>query len=308
MKVVADRRAPPACAPRAPVDRVAAAPAGAVSFPVRGRSAAAMLVVLGLVALASISVALREAGAAEPRLPIPAAQLRSGIAFAGGDVRALQADVAANPAQLWIERGRQSWHARPVQDDGAPARACADCHGPPDALRGVAASFPKLHRPTGRLFNLEDQIRHCRAESQRQVPWAFESDELLGTALLVTLASEGLPLPPDIAPELRTHFEAGQSLYLQRQGQLNLACTHCHDWNWGRRFHTDPLSQGHPNAYPVYRLEWQKPGSLERRLRSCYFGVRAEMPPWGDLAMRQLALYLRWRGQGLPIEVPAVRK
>jgi hypothetical protein len=26
------------------------------------------------------------------------------------------------------------------------------------------------------------------------------------------------------------------------------------------------------------------------------------------LEMRQLALYLMWRGEGLPIEVPAVRK
>ena len=68
------------------------------------------------------------------------------------------------------------------------------------------------------------------------------------------------------------------------------------------------MSQGQPNGYPVYRLEWQTLGSLERRLRSCYAGIRAEPPPWGDLRMRQLALYLTWRGEGLPIEVPAVRK
>jgi sulfur-oxidizing protein SoxA len=266
-----------------------------------------MLAGLGLLLLA-VSLPVRGADAAEPQLPIPATQLRSGIAFAGGDVRALQADAAANPAQLWIDQGRQMWSSRPPPGGASPARACLDCHGPPEALRGAAASFPRLHGPTGRLFNLEDQIRHCRAEHQGQAPWAFESDELLGTALLVTQVSEGLPLNSDITPELRPHFEAGQALYRQRQGQLNLACTHCHDWNWGRRFHTDLLSQGHPNGYPVLRLEWQKPGSLERRLRSCYFGVRAATPPWGDLSMRQLALYLRWRGQGLPIEVPAVRK
>jgi len=37
---------------------------------------------------------------------------------------------------------------------------------------------------------------------------------------------------------------------------------------------------------PVYRLEWQKPGSLERRLRSCLVGIRAETPPWGATKMR----------------------
>lgn len=144
-----------------------------------------MLTVLGIAALVG-SPGLREAVAAEPPLPVPASQLRSGIAFAGGDVRALQADVAANPAQLWIEQGRQWWSTRPAQGGGAPARACLDCHGPPEALRGVAASFPRLHGSTGRLFNLEDQIRHCRAERQGQAAWAFESDELLGMALLVT--------------------------------------------------------------------------------------------------------------------------
>jgi sulfur-oxidizing protein SoxA len=37
-------------------------------------------------------------------------------------------------------------------------------------------------------------------------------------------------------------------------------------------------------------------------------GVRAEPLPWGAQEVRQLALYLGWRGQGLPVEVPAVRK
>jgi sulfur-oxidizing protein SoxA len=49
-------------------------------------------------------------------------------------------------------------------------------------------------------------------------------------------------------------------------------------------------------------------GSLERRLRSCYVGIRAEPPPFGDLALRQLSLYLNWRAEGLAIEMPAVRK
>jgi sulfur-oxidizing protein SoxA len=37
-------------------------------------------------------------------------------------------------------------------------------------------------------------------------------------------------------------------------------------------------------------------------------GVRAELPEWGALEMRQLALYLGWRAEGLPVEAPAVRK
>lgn len=268
-------------------------------------------------ALCAACAGLGSVWARERAIPLDA--LRSGIEFAGRDVKALQADTAANPAQLWIERGRQLWQDRgppPAFAASAagtaghrwPGRSCQDCHAEPQRMEGVAASFPKLHPATGRLFNLEDQIRHCRAEQQALPPPAYESDDLLGLTLLVTQASAGLPLRTALTPALEPHWRAGEALFMRRQGQLNMACGHCHDRHWGQRLYTDALSQGHPNGYPVYRLEWQKPGSLERRLRSCFFGVRAEIPPWGDLGMRQLSLYLKWRAEGLPIEVPAVRK
>ena len=56
---------------------------------------------------------------------------------------------------------------------------------------------------------------------------------------------------------------------------MNLACTQCHDQNWGKRLLTETISQGHGNAFPAYRLEWQALGSLQRRIRACLFGVRA---------------------------------
>jgi sulfur-oxidizing protein SoxA len=247
--------------------------------------------------------------AAPPERPIAVTDLRSGLEFAGSDIRALQADIDANPAQLWIAQGRGLWSAQPPRrGGGGNAPSCRDCHGESSAQRGVALNFPRIHRPSGRLFNLEDQVRHCRAVHQDQEAPEFESDELLALSLAVTEASAGLRLRAILTPDLMPHFESGRALYERRQGQLNLACGHCHDRHWGRRFHTDPLSQGHPNGYPLFRLEWQKPGSLERRLRSCFFGVRADIPSWGDLTMRQLGLYLNWRGEGLPLEVPAVRK
>ena len=236
--------------------------------------------------------------------PLPLSSLRSGIEFAGRDVQALQADAAANPAQLWLEQGRSLWQA-PAGDS---QRACSHCHGSVSALKGVALRYPRLQMASGRLINLEDQVRDCRARHQGAARPAFESDELLALTMLVTQASQGLLLNNDIDAGLLPHLRAGADLFQRRQGQLNLACAHCHDQRWGQRLYTDRLSQGQPNGYPLYRLEWQKPGSLERRLRSCFAGVRAELPDWGDLGLRQLSLYLMWRGQGLPIEVPAVRK
>ena len=234
---------------------------------------------------------------------LPLEQLRSGLSFAGSDVRALQADEFANPAQLWLQRGEQRW----LEPVGAAGKSCQQCHGA-GSMRGVAARYPAVDRKSGQLLSLEDRIRSCRHSQQRGPELAHESEDLLGLSLYVTQASAGLPLRVDVSGPAQAHVLQGERLFMQRRGQLNLACTHCHDQNFGRRFFTDALSQGQPNGYPVYRLEWQKVGSLERRLRSCLVGVRAELPPWGDLSMRQLALYLGWRAQGLPIEAPAVRK
>jgi sulfur-oxidizing protein SoxA len=57
----------------------------------------------------------------------------------------------------------------------------------------------------------------------------------------------------------------------------------------------------------MYRLEWQSLGSLQRRLRGCIFGVRAQPYPFGAPELVELELYLMTRAKGMPIETPAVR-
>ena len=48
-------------------------------------------------------------------------------------------------------------------------------------------------------------------------------------------------------------------------GQLNFSCVQRHDDNWGEHLGSAPIPQAHANAYPIYRLEWQGMGSLQRR-------------------------------------------
>ncbi len=236
---------------------------------------------------------------------LPLVQVKSGLHFSGKDVQALQADEFGNPAQFWLGMGEQLWR-QPSPSNG---KSCLSCHGEAmTSMQGVATRYPAVDKRNGRLMNVEDRINQCTTQNQKRHALAPESDALLGLTLLVTQASKGLPLQVSITGAAKPHWQKGAALFNQRQGQLNLSCAQCHDQNFGQRLYVDPLSQGQPNGYPVYRLEWQKLGSLERRLRSCYSGIRAELPPWGATEMRQLALYLMWRGEGLPIEVPAVRK
>src|SRR5437588_119667 len=103
-------------------------------------------------------------------------------------------------------------------------------------------------------------------------------------------------------------FERGRTFYNSRHGQMNLSCAQCHDGNWGKRLYAETVSQGHGNAFPAYRLEWQTLGSLQRRIRACLFGIRAEMPRPGAPELTDMELYLAWRAQGLPLEAPGVRR
>ena len=67
------------------------------------------------------------------------------------------------------------------------------------------------------------------------------------------------------------------------------------------------IPQGHATGYPLYRLEWQGLGSLQRRLRNCATGVRAEPWAWGAQEMVDLELYLMQRAAGMVVDAPAVR-
>jgi sulfur-oxidizing protein SoxA len=102
-------------------------------------------------------------------------------------------------------------------------------------------------------------------------------------------------------------FSSMRAAFQRRQGQLNLACSQCHDNNWGKSLAGNPIPQAHPTGYPLYRLEWQSLGSLQRRLRNCFIGVRAEPYTYGAPEYVELELFLMWRARGMKLETPAVR-
>jgi sulfur-oxidizing protein SoxA len=105
----------------------------------------------------------------------------------------------------------------------------------------------------------------------------------------------------------RPLLEAGRAAFQRRQGQLNLACAQCHDALAGEKLAGSAIPQAHPTGYPIYRLEWQGLGSLQRRLRNCMIGVRAEPYAYGAPEYLELEYYLMWRARGMRLETPAVR-
>jgi sulfur-oxidizing protein SoxA len=230
--------------------------------------------------------------------------LRSGFDTMGPTTQAMQQDDAANPGMLSVRRGEQLW----AQRAGAAGRACADCHQ--DArttLRGVAARYPRWDAQSGRPVDLSRRIALCRERHQQTEPGGPEDEQRLALTAYVAHASRGMPVQPDPDPRLDAARASGRARFMQRIGQLGLSCADCHDTYWGRRLGSSTIPQGHANGYPLYRLEWQAVGSLQRRLRGCLTGVRAQVWPADAPEYVELELYLQQRGAGLPLEVPAVR-
>ena len=262
----------------------------------RGGVARALVLLL----TAALSLALH---AHDPRRALPLDQLRSGVEFAGADVRAMQADDFANPGMLWVDRGERLWR------EPAGGKSCASCHGEArTSMRGVATRYP-AHDPTsGQVLDLEARINDCRVHRQQLPPLARESDDLLGLEAFVAQQSRGLPMAVRVDGAAGATFERGRAFYFTRHGQMNLSCAQCHDGHWGKKLYSETLSQGHGTAFPAYKLEWQALGSLQRRIRACMYGIRAQMPDYGAPELTDVELYLAWRAQGLPVEAPGVRR
>jgi len=216
----------------------------------------------------------------------------------------MQDDDGANPAMLWVRDGEAAWN----RAAGRSGVACSGCHGDATAsMRGVAARYPAFDAVAGRPLDLGARINVCRERHQGAPALALESDELLALEAWVAFQSRGLPIAPPADARLDAWRARGERLYRTRMGQLDFACAQCHDAHAGQRLAGSTIPEAHPTGYPIYRLEWQGMGSLERRLRGCVSGVRAEPFAPGSEDMVALELYLAQRAAGMRVETPAVR-
>jgi sulfur-oxidizing protein SoxA len=235
---------------------------------------------------------------------IPPDQRRSGYADLGPQTRAMEDDDTANPAMLWVLDGEALWSAK----TGAANKSCADCHGDAaQSMKGVAARYPVFDAKENRPVDLEQRINLERRDRQQAPPLAFESRDLLALTAYVGNQSRGMPIAPPDDPRLAPFIAQGRALFEARQGQINMSCAQCHDDNWGKKLAGNVVPQGQPTGYPIYRLEWQSLGSLQRRLRNCIVGMRAQPYEFGAAEYVALETFLMRRAAGLKMETPGVR-
>ena len=227
---------------------------------------------------------------------------RSGTDFMAASTQAMQKDDTLNPGMLWVKDGEALWQ-KPA---GASQKSCSSCHTQA-SMKSVASRYPAFDEQLLRPITLSQRINQCRQKHQQAAPLRAESSDLLSLESFVAHQSRGMPVAPPDDKRLDTFRASGQQRYNQRIGQLNLSCAQCHDDNAGGRLGSSQIPQAHPTGYPVYRLEWQTLGSLQRRLRNCMSGVRAEPFAYSAQELVELELHLAVRARGMPVETPGVR-
>jgi len=252
--------------------------------------------------LATFCCSLLLATSASMAAPEAINKKQSSYELMSAENKAMQDDPSLNPAMFWVAEGESLWQAK----SGSKNIACTSCHADAKkSMRGVATQFPKMIK--GKLQTLEGQINQCRTSAQGAPLLPYENKELLALTAYVAVQSKGMPITVKETSENKAELQKGRRWFNERMGQLNLSCAQCHEDRAGLKLGGSLIPQGHPNAYPIYRLEWQTLGSVQRRLRNCMSGVRAQQFEYGSPEMAQLELFLMWRAKGMPLEAPGVR-
>lgn len=261
---------------------------------------------VGIAVLLAFATLFGRALLAADAVPVDKAPgARSGYSYMAPETQRLQDDDFSNPGMLWVEEGRKLWN----EPAGAKNLSCQSCHGDAaSSMRTVATRYPAYSPQLGRVINLEQQINQSRTAHQGAEALAYESEPLLALTAFVASQAKGLPMQVAVDGPAAASFESGKAFFYQRRGQLNLACNSCHEQHAGDHLRGESISQGQVNGFPIYRELWQAMGSVDRMFAWCNQAVRAEPYPAGSQPYVDLELYERWRGRGLPIETPAVRR
>jgi sulfur-oxidizing protein SoxA len=218
-------------------------------------------------------------------------------------------DPTNNPAVLLAEGAQDLW-----KSPGPTGASCAGCHGadPMVALRGVAVRYPRPVAAHGRVMSIEDLLAvHGPQTTGRSL--AAQSADNLNLAMLVKMASNGLPVAVDVAsPAARAAWERGEASFHRRVGARNHACADCHTADRGaNRFLGGRLladvTTGLTRHFPTWRTSQAAVWDMRRRMQWCMTPLGTNMLAADAPEYAELELYLTSFDTGKPLSVPGIR-
>jgi L-cysteine S-thiosulfotransferase len=209
---------------------------------------------------------------------------------------AMQNDTMANPISLWLDKGKTLWTAM------SRPSSCAQCHGAIENHKTLRINFPNGLLSIKKLINMEDQIVQC-SQRTSQASQNLEDANVLSLSALLHQQSKFQPIllrPQQRAQRRmakRTQRRCRTFHSTHRKNEFGLyALPRSKRW---QKMQADFISPGHPTGFPIFKMNWQSMGSIDRRIRACYSGVQAEIPQAGSQELRQLELFLKMRAEGL---------
>lgn len=230
-------------------------------------------------------------------------EVMSGWHFRSDETQALELDDFDNPGMIFVDQARDQWE----MVEGTEGESCASCHGAPEEMAGVKASYPKWNDEAEEVRTLQMQVNGCRTERMGAEAWKYDSADAINMEALLASVSRGMPVNVAIDGPVQAAWEQGKELYYTRTGQLELSCANCHEQNYGNYIRADHLSQGQINAFPAYRLKNAALNGVHSRFKGCVRDTRAETYAPGSPEFIALELYVASRGNGLSVEGPSVR-
>lgn len=230
-------------------------------------------------------------------------EIYSGWLFRDAGTQVMQTDDFENPGMVFVDQGLDEWNTT----EGAAEKSCASCHEDiSDSMKGVRAAMPKVNKD-GALWSVEDYINDCRVNRMQAEALDWNGDRMKNLTAAISMQSRGMPVDVAIDGPAAPFWEKGKEMYYTRYGQLELACSNCHEDHYGDWIRADHLSQGQINGFPVYRLKDAGLVSMHNRFRGCIRDTRGETFDIGSDEFRALELYVASRGNGLPVEGVSVR-
>ena len=136
----------------------------------------------------------------------------------------------------------------------------------------------------------------------------IESKEILALSTLISYQSRGLVFNYKVTEQNKKWYDLGEKLYFKKIGLMGLSCNQCHNDRVGLNLRAEKVSQGQINGFPSYLLRWSKVASVHRRIQFCNEQARAVPYEINSDEYNSLQFYLSFKGNGLEVESPAVRK
>ena len=228
-------------------------------------------------------------------------EIYSGWVFRADETQTLQTDDFDNPGFVFVDTAMDLYE----EVDGTADKACSSCHENVEDFKGLRAAMPRVK--DGKVQTMEEIINNCRTEHMGAKAWKWSGTQMSSMVAYIGLQSRGMPVKVAIDGDAKPIWEQGKKLYYSRFGQLDMACSNCHEDNYGNMIRADHLSQGQINGFPTYRLKNAKLSSIHGRFKGCMKNIRAEPFKEGSDEFKALQLYLASRGAGLTVETPSVR-